>query len=243
MIIKEFNLFKKKYQKINEGGGAGKEFIFDSINGSLDLKITKDKVEVLKKEISAEEPLRIEGYMESIGKLDPNKLFEFDIEYTFNLDKFKKVTFGEIEYEIGDKYDIDEDKTVGEYLEEGNEMIIDTEIVSNYKYMHGAGYMSVSFEEGKEIEFDIFDGYSDGTGIYLDKNMLHNLPDKFMDVTIKLTANKSMGEIFDEVFVTTQSYEEYLDTMKDEDEEDIMDEDLYYEIRFDHIIDEYGWED
>lgn len=247
MIIKEFKTFKEKYQKINEGGGAGKDFKFSCIEGNLDLKITKDGVEVIKNEAKGCGELDIVGYMGGIQNLDPNKLFEMKMEYLLKEDKLKKMTFGEIKDRIGeDIYEnVENEKTVGQYLEEGNELILNIEVGgSEYHHMFGAGFMLSIMKKGHDIEFDIFDmeGGDGFASIYMDgeyneDGLLHNI----LETTLVLTANENMEKVYKEVFVEDMSYEEYLKNV--EEGEEPMDEELFYETRFEHIKDEYGWTD
>lgn len=249
MIIKEFKTFKEKYQKINEGGGAGKDFKFSCIEGNLDLKITKEGVEVIKNETKGCDSLDILGYQDGIRGLDPNKLFEMKMEYSLKEDELKNMTFGEIKDRIGkDKYEnVEDEKTIGQYLEEGNELILNIEVGgSEYHHMFGAGFMLSILSKGGTIEFDIFDmeGGDGFTSIYMDgkyneDGLLHNI----LDTTIVLTANEAMENVYKEVFVDNPSYEEYIENFNDDEGVEPMDEELFYETRFEHIKDEYGWED
>ena len=244
MIIKEFKEFIKKYQKINEGGGAGKDFIFENISGQLYLEISSQGIDVYKKEVTLGGPLKIEGYMEGISDLDPEKLFDIDLKYNTDLEKIYDITLDKIHYFTGLKEFENSKKTIREYITEGEKIDLNVNFDSEYSYMFGAGFLISTMSKGDKIEFDIFNGNTDEF-IFVSLNNINGGSDLFADilnVKIVLTAKESMEELYDKFFLNAPSYDEYLDNFDEEQEDYKMSEEEFYQMLKDDLLLEYGYE-
>lgn len=215
--ILEFN----QYKKLNEGGGAGKNFEFEDIGYDLRFEYSKDGLKLTKKEVTLGEKMDIIGYYDGRRNIPTEGCFETDIQYTFSEEKLGNVTVAQIIYFTGEDFllmgnpisDYGREKTLKEIVQE-EDGVIDIQITGSgsVEHMYGAGWLTPSMNKGTEIKIDIIDIHGEwAIEDYMDDKNVQGLmfpysvfakqfksPDFIADIILKAT--EKFEEVWEEIF-------------------------------------------
>ena len=226
--ILEFN----QYHKLNEGGGAGKNFEFEDIGYDLKFEYSKDGLKLISKEVTLGDKMDLIGYQDGRRNISTEGLFETDIKYTFSEEKLGNVTVGQIIYFTGEDMwltsslhvsDYDKETTLKEIVQKGDTIDIQITGSGSVEYMYGAGWLTPSMDKGTEIEINI-DNMSGEWGMmdYIDDKNVQGLmfpysyfakefksPDFTAEIVLKAT--EKFEEVWDDIFNN--------DDLDDEDDE------------------------
>jgi hypothetical protein len=201
--ILEFKTFCKNYHKVNEGGGAGKDIIFNGIGYDLELKLTKTGIEVIKKHVYIDEPIDIIGYQDGRRNIDSEGLFDVELQYSIDLEKLNNLTIDRVHYytdRLFNGYD-DENITIHSILsdeaDDDDEIIFDCSGYGKTSYMYGAGWFTSHLKKDTIIKVDAFDISPNVTNIV---DMLISECD--LKINIILKATDQMEETWNDIFFT-----------------------------------------
>lgn len=216
--ILEFKQYNTK-NKLNEGGGAGKNFEFEDIGYDLKFKYSKDGLKLISKEVTLGDKMDLIGYQDGRRNIPTEGLFETDIEYTFSEEKLGNVTVGQIIYFTGEDMWLtnelhvsDYETTLKEIVQKGDTIDIQITGSGSVEHMYGAGWLTPSMNNGTEIKIDIIDisGEWSMTDYIDDKNVQGLMfpysvfakqfksPDFTADIILKAT--EKFEEVWDNIF-------------------------------------------
>jgi len=222
--IKKYVQFinEQKLHRINEGGGAGKEFTFHDIEFYVAYEYKNGKLELVKNTLDIGERMDIVGYQDGLRDILTYGLFEnvSEMVCNFNIDHAKEII------ELGEM------PISGEYTFEF------TQSSSKYDTMIGAGYLSFSFKLGDvviagspadvdctldNVDVTSFNGYKRIDEI-LTKAISY--PD--------FIATYNFEHMWEDIF-NPESYDDYIESNPDEN----MDEDEFYRWQADSLKEKY----
>lgn len=227
--ILEFNNFVKKYKKVNEGGGAGKDIKFSEINYDLMLVATASGIQLQKKEVSVDETIDIVGYQDGLSNIYTDGLFDVDLEYSINFDKFKNLTVAKIKQYSSNLFsDVDDDVTMGDMLSGENAQItLRTEGGGAASYMYGGGWILQKIKKDETIKIDVFE-IGDGGNEYLNGANVIDLLSMTCDlvVNVVLKATDKMENMWNDIF-EPQFYSDYIANFDGNKADMLSEEDFY----------------
>ena len=237
-FILEFKEYSNK-NKLNEGGGAGKEFKFEDLSYDLKFEYSKEGLKLVTKNVELGEKLDIIGYQDGMSDISTEGLFEADITYTFTSEQVGSITVGQIEYHIGKGVlfsEYDKETTLKEIVGKTGEVIeLGVGGSGEMEYMHGAGSMLSHIDKETTISMDIDNirgDYSINDSIE-GKDVYGLLSKAGFTAKITLKATERFEQLWKELFVDTPYYQDYLDEFQKEfgedSKEEPLSEDDYYQ--------------
>lgn len=219
--IKNFkNFINENYQPINEGGGAGIDFISSDVSFDIQYTYHKGILTLVKKEYGDLEQFDAEGYQDGMREVKGDLLKVDTDNATLKAELIADITVADIRYSAGnDAYAEYSPETTLKEISMGQSVSVDINGSAVFSNMLFAGYVRGTIEEGTVI-FNSNDGeYDDHTNIYFDneeyipKNDFSN-SDKNIDI-----------KILDSVMPTYKATEEFVYFYNDTFDNDIEDED------------------
>jgi len=242
-VLKNYNGFvTEKLKMINEGGGAGKDLIFDDVNFQILLEYSDKKLTLIKKELDLGDKLDIIGYDDGMRDIKIENLFEEELNYVIDLEKLSNLTVKKVNYYSGQYDEYPDEMTLGE-ISENEKIQIEISGSGEFSYMLGAGWMHVIIEKD-DVVFDTsldlhddYDSYIDDINIY---DCLGANCD--LDVTIKLVATEEFENLWSDLFDSSNFENFKEETMKSEEDEgeDHSDDEWYWQMWQDDLDMKYG---
>jgi len=236
-FILEFKEYSKK-NKLNEGGGAGKEFTFDDLSYDIKFEYSKEGLKLVSKSVELGDKLDIIGYQDGMRDISTEGLFEADITYTLTSEQVGSITVGQIDYYIGDGVlfsEYDKETTLKEIVEKTGEVIeLGVNGSGDLEYMYGAGWLTphVDKETILNINVDNIRGDYSINDYIEDKEVYSLLSKAGFTANITLKATEKFEQLWKELFIDTPYYQDYLDEFEkefgeDSDEEPLSEDDFY----------------
>jgi hypothetical protein len=241
-LILEYNDFLKKYKKINEGGGAGKEIKFDDFEFELKFSYKNGKLELLNKSANIGDKLDIKGYQDGMENISTEDLFETEITYKLDEKLLGDLTIGQIEYynlDIFNKED-DKNKTLRELSDEV-ELKISVYGSGEMKKMYGSGYILSMIDKDDILHFSMGD-LNDGYDSYINDRNIYDCLDKYcgLSIDVSLKATEKMQQLWEDLFKDDETYDDYLNGLSEDEKEDSLSEDDFYQQKQDDLKINYG---
>lgn len=207
-ILKEYkNFVANNMQKINEGGGAGKEFIFEDVEFRIVLTYSKRELEEHINELNLGESFDLIGYQDGLRNINliDRSLLEHTLTYKIDEEKLSKITLKNIEYYTHDltfENEYDDNTTLGE-ISEKEDIEIEISGYGQFTYMYGAGWLTSIITAGDEIlntTLDLHDGYDS----FINNAKVYDCLNKYcdLDINIKLVASEDFQDLWQDVFLS-----------------------------------------
>lgn len=239
--MKHLNKFSE-HQKLNEGGGAGKDFIFENINFNLYFTYKDGKMTEYKKSINLEDSFDLQGYGEGLSGINPEGMFKIELSYDINESQLGDITVGDIQYNVGKElFDgMDENKTLLE-ISKTQDLDICFEGSSSFSYMHGAGYLTPSIStDSTLLSIDPNQVFDDGYDDHINDVNLYGLLDKkgAVSINIELTPTEKLIGLWDQLIANPPYYQDYVDNY-DGDEDEMMNIEEFYNDVNDDLRQQY----
>lgn len=157
-IITEFKHFIEKYETINEGGGAGKEFTFPDFSYRLSFTYNKNGITNIKSEVDCGETFNLRGYADGLSNILVDDMFSIIMLHNIDTKAIDELTLRNLEYNTGDKIFVGDDKTtLKEIVNRGEEINIDIEGSGKLEKMHGAGWTLQIIKSNDSLVLDVED--------------------------------------------------------------------------------------
>lgn len=228
----EFNTFNKKYRKLNEGGGAGKEFIFEDVEYGLSFEYSESGLNLINKHVGLGDKLDINGYQDGLQNINTEGLFETDITHNLTAEKVGSIKISDIVYHVGVGTLFPEytnDMTLRDVVENGETIKINLSGNGELQYMHGGGYIHSIISENQIIKISTDDIRGDYSNMdYINDVDVIGLFGKYkFEAELILKATKKMETMWKDIF-NPETYSEYLERIVGDDEKQ-MSEDEFYE--------------
>lgn len=243
-FILEFKEYNQK-NKLNEGGGAGKEFKFYDLSYDLKFEYSKDSLKLIKKEVNLGEKLDIIGYDDGMDNISMEDLFESDIKYTLTAEQVGSITVGQVEYNVGNGVlfsEYNKETTLKDIVEKGKTIEIGVGGSGDLEYMHGAGWILSTIDKDTTLTIDVDNISGDySMNDYIDGVEVYGLLSKVgFTAHIILKATEKFEQLWDDLFVNNSYYQDYLDSFDEGDGEEPLSEDDFYEQEQDDLRLNYG---
>jgi len=250
--ILEFKQYFTK-NKLNEGGGAGKEFKFDDISFDTQFEYSKSGLKLISKKVELGEKMDLIGYQDGLSDIAVDGLFEADLDYKMSEESIGKITVGQVIYHVGEGVLFSEypkETTFKEIVEKGDTIQIQIGGSGSLDYVYGGGYILAGMDTGTEISIPIdrlngdysFNDSIDGVdvvGLFSSWSGGKKQENSPFDASFKLKATEKFKELWDALFANPPYYQDYLDDFKEGDEEPMSEEDWWQMIQ-DDLQMEYG---
>jgi len=247
-VVVFFDGFYKN--KLNEGGGAGKEFKFYDSSYDIKFEYSKEGLKLVTKSVELGDKLDIIGYQDGMSDISMEGLFEADITYTLTSDQVGSITVGQIEYYVGKGVlfsEYDKETTLKEIVEKTDESIeLNVNGSGDLEYMYGAGWLTPHVDKDTVINIDIDNirgDYSINDSIE-GKDVYGLLSKAGFKANITLKATEKFEQFWKELFIDTPYYQDYLDEFEKEFGEDSEDSPLseedYYQQYQDDLQHNWG---
>lgn len=231
--ILEFNKFIQKFV-LNEGGGAGKNFSFNDITFDIKLKYSNGKISEIKKEVDLGDVFDLSGYNEGLSNIKTD-IFETELVYTIDEEKMKNLTVKEIEHYNFVFTDKNDDENLYD-ISKSEDILIDIEGGGKLEYMYGAGWLTPHVEKDQIIALNM-DDLTDGYNTWIDNKNVYDCLYDFIKVKVNLKLTEKFCDLWKDLFIDPETYEEYLKNVTDGD--DVMGEEEFYEFQYDNLVDKY----
>ncbi len=242
-VLKNYGGFvTEKLKMINEGGGAGKDLIFDDVNFQILLEYSDKKLTLIKKELDLGDKLDIIGYDDGMRDIKIENLFEEELNYVIDLEKLSNLTVKKVNYYSGQYDEYPDEMTLGE-ISENEKIQIEISGSGEFSYMLGAGWMHVTIEKD-DVVFDTSLDLHDGYDSYIDDINIYDClgANCDLDVTIKLVATEEFENLWSDLFDSSNFENFKEETMKSEEDEgeDHSDDEWYWQMWQDDLDMKYG---
>jgi hypothetical protein len=239
----EFVNFNKNYKKLNEGGGAGKEFSFDDIEYRLLFEFSEDGLKLINKHVSLGDKLDIIGYEDGLRNINVEGLFETDIIHNLTTEKVGSIKISDIVYHVGVGVLFPEytnDMTLQDVVENGETIKINLSGNGKLEYMYGRGYMLSTISENQILKIDTDDISGDYSNMdYINDIDVVSLFGKYgFNVQLTLKATKRMETMWKDIF-NPETYSGYLKRIANSETEEQLSEDDFYEQQYELLEYEY----
>lgn len=231
--ILEFNKFIQKFV-LNEGGGAGKNFSFNDITFDIKLKYSNGKISEIKKEVDLGDVFDLSGYNEGLSNIKTD-IFETELVYTIDEEKMKNLTVKEIEHYNFVFTDKNDDENLYD-ISKSEDILIDIEGGGKLEYMYGAGWLTPQVEKDQIIALNM-DDLTDGYNTWIDNKNVYDCLYDFIKVKVNLKLTEKFCDLWKDLFIDPETYEEYLKNVTDGD--DVMGEEEFYEFQYNNLVDKY----
>lgn len=231
--ILEFNKFIQKFV-LNDGGGAGKEFTFNDISFEIQLKYSDGNISEIKKTYSLGDVFDLSGYNEGLNNIKTD-IFEAELIYTIDNEKLKNLTVKEIEHYNYVFTDKDDNENLFDISKE-EDVIITIEGGGKLEYMYGGGWLTPHVEKDQIIALNM-DDLNDGYNTWINNKNVYDCLYDIVKVKINLKLTEKFCELWQELFIDINTYEDYVKTVTDSD--DVMGEEEFYEYQQEMLVDKY----
>ena len=251
--IKNYKLFLESLKKINEGGGAGVEFSFDRVEYDITIKITKDgNVTVEKSSLDLGDKFDASGYDDGLSNVKVEGLLKIEDKTKISINDTNYIKFFE---DLRGGYDYDEtlgDINLTEYAKlKEIDITINIECVARpYNFMVGAGYIRGNYNTGSTLENIDIDNFDIDYTVEIEDETYPYYPYSYpykknvidFSNTPSIIVEEEFVKFWDEVFGKDRPYySHYLDGLTEDEKEDAMNEDEWWDWHNEYLNDRYGF--
>lgn len=243
--IQGFNSFKR----INEGAGAGVDFNFERVTYNVTAEIKSDgTVNVVSSELDLGDKFDAHGYEDGLSNVKVDGLLKIEDNTKISINDTNYIKFFE---DLRGGYDYDEtlgDINLIEYAKlKEVDITINIECISKpYNFMVSGGWIRSSFSIGDTLEKIDIENFDIDYTVDIDGDTYTYDPYKNNVIDFSNTPSIIVEEEFvnfwDEVFGKDRPYySDYLKDLTDEEKENAMDEQEWWDWYNDTLDDRYGF--